>query len=583
MFRNVSILLVTAAVIALPFIFRRAEPQGMWREGDPVLIVISPHNEAIRYEFGRAFSNWHRERFGTPVKVDWRIIGGTTEIMRYLEAEFVSAFRAWWLSRDGYWPAGGADMILDRKFKPGQPPADASPEALAAWERQRDLHAAFRGTDNPAAFGCKIDVFYGGGTYDHGKAAGEGLTVTIWPDGAPADTVATADGQELIPEALGGETWRTDAFYGTALSTFGICYNIDRLTDLGIEHPPRRWADLTDPRYVGQVGVADPTKSGSIAKAFEMIVHEQCWRAVRAAGFSQTDAAAFEDAIAGTRLPPGELPAGVPPAYQQAIEAGWLAGMRLVQAVGANARYFTDGASKVPIDVSMGDAAAGLAIDFYGRYQAEVCRGPDGTERMFYVTPVGGSSVSADPISLLRGAEHAELARRFIAFTLSPEGQRLWNYAPGTPGGPEKFALRRLPIRRDFYPPLGDAHRAFTVDDLADPSVNPFTLAEQFVYHGRWTGAHFSVQRDLIRAMCLDAGDELRAAWKAILAAGGPERCPQAFALLQRMPDRPEPLTWISALRIPREHARLDYMRDWTRFFRDSYREAGARAAGEDR
>jgi ABC-type Fe3+ transport system substrate-binding protein len=33
---------------------------------------------------------------------------------------------------------------------------------------------------------------------------------------------------------------------------------------------------------------------------------------------------------------------------------------------------------------------------------------------MHYVTPAGGSSVSCDPIGLVRGAPHRELAVRFI-------------------------------------------------------------------------------------------------------------------------------------------------------------------------
>lgn len=153
------------------------------------------------------------------------------------------------------------------------------------------------------------------------------------------------------------------------------------------------------------------------------------------------------------------------------------------------------------------------------------------------ITPTRGSSVSADPISLLRGAEHKELAIRFMEYLLQPEGQRLWNYAPGTPGGPD-----------------------------------------QFVYHFRWTARHFSIHRDLIRAMCLDAGDELRAAWKAIVDHGGPDRNPEAITLLRRMPDRPEPLTWVSALGIAGKMDRIEYMREWTIFFRDSYKEARALA-----
>ncbi len=123
-----------------------------------------------------------------------------------------------------------------------------------------------------------------------------------------------------------------------------------------------------------------------------------------------------------------------------------------MQRIGANARYFTDTSTKIPVDVSMGNAAAGLAIDFYGRYQAQTSRLPDGRDVMAYVTPAGGSGADSDPISLLRGAEHRQTAVRFIEFVLSEQGQCLWTYAPGTPGGPEKFALRRIPIRRDFFP-----------------------------------------------------------------------------------------------------------------------------------
>ena len=95
MVRNVFILLLLAAIIALPFIFRQPPPQGDWKPGDPVLVIVSPHNEAIRYEFAQGFSKWHQAHFGTPVKIDWRNIGGTTEISRYLASEYAAATRAW--------------------------------------------------------------------------------------------------------------------------------------------------------------------------------------------------------------------------------------------------------------------------------------------------------------------------------------------------------------------------------------------------------------------------------------------------------------------------------------------------------
>jgi hypothetical protein len=205
---------------------------------------------------------------------------------------------------------------------------------------------------------------------------------------------------------------------------------------------------------------------------------------------------------------------------------------------------------------------------------------------MHYVTPAGGSSVSCDPIGLVRGAPHRELAVRFIEFTVSEAGQKLWNYRPGTPGGPEKFALRRLPIRRDFYPSdrkeiqaRFEAHRPYTSDDLGDAGINPYQLAAQFTYVGRWTGRHFNIHRDLIRAMCLDSGDELSAAWAAIARAGGPEAAPEAMAALLALPPG---LSWESALDTERFNSanRMETMREWIIFFRAQYREARRLAEG---
>ena len=264
-----------------------------------------------------------------------------------------------------------------------------------------------------------------------------------------------------------------------------------------------------------------------------MIVQQKMREAATAAGFDVATIARFEgeiDAYAerlGRSYRRGEVPPEVPAAYQAALERGWVDGILLIQRIGANARYFTDSAGKVAIDVSMGDAAVGMAIDFYARYQAQVAGGPLGEERMVYVTPVGGTSVSCDPIGLLRGAPHREVALRFIEYVLGEDGQRLWTYLPGTPGGPERYALRRLPVRRDFYPspvPAIEAayerHRRYAADDLGDPSIDPYQVAQHFTYYPRWTARHFGVQREIIRAMALDSGEDLRAAWQTLRQTG---------------------------------------------------------------
>ncbi|MCX7006972.1 MAG: extracellular solute-binding protein [Kiritimatiellaeota bacterium] len=563
-------------VVALPLLLRRAPTAGTGRAGDPELVIITPHNEAIRYEFGRAFSAWHQQKYGRAVRVDWRVIGGTTEISRYLQAQYAAAVGAWWRQQQRTWPVGMADRLFDSSL-------DAPAAKLASGDRAlAEVRQAFLKTDAASAFSCGIDVFFGGGSFDHGDAARKGFTVSLEP-------VLKAVGDlTLLPEQVSGEIWRTTHFAGNALSLFGICYNLDRLRDLGAP-PPAQWVDLTHPRFVGQLGLTDPTKSGSAAKAFEMIIQQQCRLALHAADFTDAESSFYERIIAGSKTTPGTLPQGVPQAYQRAIEDGWRRGVALIQLLGANARYFTDSSSRVPLDVSQGDATAGICIDFFARFQAAQDHAPGAPPRMAFVAPVGGTSVTSDPISLLRGAEHRELAERFIAYTLSPAGQRLWIARPGTPGGPERYALWRLPIRRDFYPSedpvlqqrFAEEHQ-YTAFDLGAPENNVFVLATNFTYEARWTGKHFGVHRDLIKAMCLDSGHELRAAWRAILAHGGPAAQPEAMRLLALLPDQPETLTWTSALDIAKRHDRLDYLRAWTDCYRRNYRLAQQAAEARD-
>lgn len=561
--KKVAILLTAALVIVLPFIFRHELVVDDWRRGDPELVVITPHNEAIRQEFGERFSAWHKARFGRPVRVDWRVIGGTTEIMRYLGSEYAASAKRFFKAQKIKWPAGGAEIILSRK----------RPENEAAWA----LWQAFRSCDDPSEITSRMDVFFGGGVYDHEKAEKQGLTVPAWGEkGPPLGLFQDAAGHVLIPREMSGEVWWGKAYYGTVLSTFGICYNFDRLKDLGIAHPPTAWEDLTDPRFFGQLGLTDPTKSGSVAKAFEMIVHAQCAKAVAAAGYTRAQVRQYEASIAAAQA---NGPADVPKAYQEAVERGWQDGVRLLRRIGANARYFTDSSGKVPVDVSTGAAAAGIAIDFMGRFQAELSVRPDGRPVMAYATPVGGSSVTADPVSLLRGAPHRELAVRLIEYLLSEDGQKVWNYRPGEPGGPRRFSLRRLPIRRDFYPcespvlkAAFEAHRPHLADPLWQPDVDAYGLGASFLYVPRWTSVHFGIQRDLIRAMCMDSGDELRSAWRAILAHGGPDKNPEAMRLLEALPENPFPLTWSSAITAYAKVPRLEYLREWTTFFREQYR-----------
>jgi ABC-type glycerol-3-phosphate transport system substrate-binding protein len=132
---------------------------------------------------------------------------------------------------------------------------------------------------------------------------------------------------------------------------------------------------------------------------------------------------------------------------------------------------------------------------------------------------------SVDPVALLRGAKHKEVAIAFIEYVLSMDGQKLWNFQAGAPGGPERFALRRLPVRRDFY----------ARDDWSklrsDPEAQPFEQTEQLIYRNEWTGAIFREMAFVIRIMCQDTHGELTRAWRAINEAAPAARAEALAAL----------------------------------------------------
>ncbi len=472
--RNLFIFLLLALVLTGPLLLRPKAERGT---ADRTLVIVTPHNEATRHEFGRAFGEHWFAKTGERVRIDWRTPGGTSEIARYLASEYLAAFQNYWANKLHRPLNSAVEGAFDN---PKAPPDDPARKAFLESE-----------------VSCGIDLFFGGGTYDFNQQAAAGRLVDCGFVKAHPELF----NDNVIPQTLGGEPfWDPHGrWIGAALGAFGICYNTDALARLKIGKPPAQWSDLADPKFFGTVALADPTQSGSVAKAFEMLIQQQMLKKAANA-----------------------------PSEKEAVEAGWTEGLRLIQAISANARYFADGATKIPYDVESSDAAAGMCIDFYGRFQSEAVRKPDGSSRLQYVSPTGGSSVGADPIGMLRGAPHPELARAFIEFVLSPDGQKLWNFKVGTPGGPTRYALRRLPIRRELYSPEFAPFRS-------DPEVDPYVQANAFVYHEKWTVPLFRTISFIVRAMCIDPHDELRDARRALIAASFPPQATAAFQDLSRV------------------------------------------------
>jgi iron(III) transport system substrate-binding protein len=474
--RLIPILVALAVLLLVPFLFRRPEINASAAQDK--LIIISPHNEAIRFEFNRAFSEYYRKLTGRTVYIDWRLPGGTTEIVRYLNSEFEASFRDRWIRQlNRPWNREVLDGFADPRLR-GE--VDGGSDA----ERAR---FAFLSSN----VGCGIDLLFGGGSFDFINMADRGLLVD---SGVLArfPELFSGKGDLSIPPTLGGEPFwdPLGRWVGVCLSDFGICYNIDTLNRLGISTPLTQWTDLADERLFNAIALADPTKSGSVAKAFELIIQQQM--SLRMSELRASEPGRQQDEV-----------------EKQAVREGWARGLQLLIRLAANSRYFSDSASKIPIDVAYGEAAAGMCIDFYGRFESEAVAGKDGRSRLKYVGVVGGTSVGADSIALLRGAPHAQVAKAFIDFLLTSDGQKLWDYRVGTPGGPVRFALRRLPIRKEFYrPPL----QVF----MADSDVDPYRSGQAFEYHAAWTAPLFSAIRILVQVMCIDSREELVAARKEI-------------------------------------------------------------------
>jgi iron(III) transport system substrate-binding protein len=97
----------------------------------------------------------------------------------------------------------------------------------------------------------KIDVWWGGTGDPHLIAASEGLS-------QQSDT----DTSELLGWAVNMAEISDGRAIGVHAGALGVSYNWDLLKEKGIE-PPACWRDLADPRFLGEIQVANPNSSGT--------------------------------------------------------------------------------------------------------------------------------------------------------------------------------------------------------------------------------------------------------------------------------------------------------------------------------
>jgi ABC-type Fe3+ transport system substrate-binding protein len=499
-------------LLSAPPILRLANhgaEQSVIAPGAERLVVITPDDQDIRNEIAWAFSDWHLRKYGQAVELDYRNPGGSNDVLRVLDTIY-------------------------RKI--------------------RQTHGG--NLPPPDQIDTGIDVVFGGGDYVFDRQL-KPLGV-LQPLGLEAKIIA-----DCFPQKTLGGVKLVDADWtGVCLDAYGIVYNADLCDALNIP-PPLTWADLADPRFAGNISLADPTHSATAAIAYMIVLQR-----------SMADAEeAFFDLPENHGIAPDVL--RKTPKYQAALDHGWKAGMRRLFLIAANARYFTDSASRIPTDVSFGDAAAGVAIDFYGRVTEEIV----GDRREKFVLPRAATAITPDTVAILYGTHgrQLELARHFVEFLLSSEGQRIWVLKPGVPGGPRYRALRRMPIRRSVY-----ADRTNWMDD-----EDYFAESGGFNERPVWM-AMMPDLSTIWAAAWIDDRDDLLAAYRKILAIPDLQR---RANLLQQLSDPPMTRQELNQIMQDRQNMMNDPNQDvdlwrarlrleWAARFREHYRKIESQAAG---
>ncbi len=306
--------------------------------------------------------------------------------------------------------------------------------------------------------GIGIDMMFGGGSDPFVELAHLGLLAPYRLPDDQLDELPVEAGGYPIYDA--GHRW-----YGATMAGFGIMYNkrVAQLLELPV---PETWEDLADPGLYSWVGAADPRKSGSAHVPFEIILQVYGW------------------------------------------ERGW----RIITALGANARGFANSGSQVPKDVTSGEVAYGMAIDFYAWAQINAV----GPEMIGYTMPDNLTILNPDGISILKGAPNMTVAQSFLRYVLSEAGQRLWMQKPGTPGGPEQFQLNRFTVLPRLYQRIDPAHTSVT--------FNPFAWKSSFVYDAEKGAARRHIVDDMIGVFVIDAHAALQRTWRRAIERGEVER-----------------------------------------------------------
>lgn len=212
--------------------------------------------------------------------------------------------------------------------------------------------------NNPQA-----DVWYGG-TFDPQSQAGElGLLEAYQSPNLP----------EIIERFR--DPGKVKGNYSSAIymGILGFGVNTERLKKLGIEEVPKCWKDLTNPKFKGEIQIADPQSSGTAYTAIATFA--QLWDEDQA--------------------------------------------FKYFKELHPNISQYTKSGITPSRNAARGEATIG--IGFLHDYALEKEKGAP----LELIAPCEGTGYELGGVSILKGARNLENAKLFVDWALSKEGQEL--------------------------------------------------------------------------------------------------------------------------------------------------------------
>lgn len=228
----------------------------------------------------------------------------------------------------------------------------------------------------------KADIWWGGGIDLFATAAKERLLLAY----------KCKDWDKIPKDWFGLPAKDADGYWtGYALSGFGFAYNLDYLKKYGLAEPTK-WSDLLNPAYRGHIVMCTPKRSSSTHMLIEIVLQGM------------------------------------------GAEPGWA----YLREMAVNVGLFTARSHDVIDDVNKGEHGVGLVVDYYG-FESTVAGYP---VKLNY--PGDYALANPDSIAIIGGCPHPEIAKAFLDYVLSEEGQKI---SMGIEQRGVKCSSPRLPIR----------------------------------------------------------------------------------------------------------------------------------------